>query len=90
MWARSEPESGLTINVTYNCHYYEMVLQLKPYHISEQGSTRWDVQPLSTERLRTLGKAIRGLWKFTLGNQPGRILDIFSGSVSWFEKTLAY
>ena len=87
-WARSEPESGLAINVTQNCQllWNGAAAQATPY--SSTRSASWSVQTLSAERLRTLRKATMGLWKLVLGDQLGGILDISAGSMSWFEKIL--
>ena len=65
-----------------------MVRQLKPPHVSKQGSASWNVQPLSSREAQDAGKSHCGPVEVHVGNQPGGILDIFSGSVSWFEKTL--
>ena len=64
------------------------MLQLKPPHVSKQGSASWNVQPLSSREAQDAGESHRGPVEIHVRNQPGGILDIFSGSVSWFEKTL--
>ena len=65
-----------------NCRYYEMVLQLKPPHVSKEGSASWNVQPLSSREAQDAGESHRGPVEVHVGNQPGGIWDIFSGSVS--------